>query len=303
MSDVWRFLEQRWYWVVGAVFGLLAVYLLMRGRGSSSAPATPSAVVSAGPATVDPNVLAANASLQAAQVQAQSQQAGYTAAAAAQVQTAQLALQQQQDYDASQVNLGTSGNAAAVQINQSNNDAAVLQTQYNDSTAVALQNGIDTTNLNAVMSNNNTAVQMYGIQAGVANNAITTAGNVDLATTAAQEAEMSQYYDTSATIADANLQAQKEQFNAASSMISSGVFNKGGQGGTATLSAFNTLLNPTASAPNTASVAQVGVAQQQASASTIASVMGAISKVLGGSSSATSASGASTAAGVASLFA
>lgn len=307
MGEVWQWMRERWYWVVGAILGLLLVYLYLKNRSDSTAPTTASTDTSATDASTlaaeynaDATAASANAQLQTAQVQAQSAAQQTAQAAAAQVQIAQLQLQQQQDVDATNLGIATSGNNASVALANSNNAAAVqiagLQYgsvntqandaltlgQYNDDTQVALQNGIDATNYATTLSNNQTALSEYTIQGQVANNAITTAGQVDDATTAAQLAATQAYYGAATQISNNQTQAQQNMFNTAASIISSGQLNKGGEGGTIQQTAFASLVGAQGAAQTSAAASgNVGVAQAQQTAATVTSVMNGLAKVGG----------------------
>jgi hypothetical protein len=320
MSDLWSFVRDRWYWVVGALLGLWLVYLLLRRRSASVHDSSSQGAVTQ--YATDPNILAANASAQAAAIQAQSQRQATATAAAAQIEIAKLQLQQQQDIDTANVNMANSGYSAALAIQQSNNqsaasiaqtqansalgiaqiqgntaiaqiggqvamnqaqmDAAVAQAKYNDDASVAIQNGINWANVQQTLSNNQTALGAYAIQGQVANNAITTAGNVDLASTAAQQAEMEQYYQLAGALSAQQLQNEQDRFNSAASIIASGQLNKGGEGGMVQQTAFAALLGSPAAVPSAWGAGQVGVTQAEQTASIVNSVMSGLASVAGG---------------------
>lgn len=294
-------------WMLGILGALLVIWLLLR-RGSSSQPQ--SVIVQSG---TDPGAAQAMAQAASAQSAAQAQAQAIVAQAQAasdianinaQNQTAQVVAQSQaalgianinaqnqtaQIIAQSQAALGVANAGYSAQTAQAN--YALQLGKYNADAAVAIAKDASAADVRKTISGNQTQVQLYGIQAGVANNAIDSAAAVDLATVGAQHEESmatiqgqldtaQAYYAAAAPLARQQLQDQQTRFNTLSTILSGNkVLNHGTpQVEAGNVAAFLALVNPDSAYSGNLAQASVGVAATQAKASILQSIIGAITK-------------------------
>lgn len=301
MEGAWELIKSRWYWFVGGLIGLWLVSKFI--HSSSSASGTSDASTPAGVAVSYAGTNANDAAIQVAQTQAQSTLAAQQIAGNIAVQQAQIAQQAQAESDASNIQLAgvqgqyglaiaNSNNAAAVAqandamqlgIVQSNNsttlgvaqsgDAAqVAMTQAND--AFQLGENANAAQLAAVQNTNATQLAAYGIQAQVANNQ--TAALESIATTVSNNAAQVQTtaLNDATAIQTKQLTNQATVINDTYALTSSGAFNKGGEGGTNQVAAWNALINPASASSGDTASAAVGTAQ--ATSTQIAGIIAAL---------------------------
>ena len=296
-------------WLLGGLGKLVVVWLLMRQRATPAASQPTAAVVQP---SADPNAANLSAQLQAAQMQSQQGIAATNAQAGAAVEVARIAATSRAADDAASVQIAQAGYGsqtdqiiaqaqAALGISKTQADAqtqqviaqahtAALQAKYNADASVAISNGVNTADVQKTISTNDANVQMFGLQAGVAHDAIGSAAAIDQASIAATHSEnlatidaerqaSSDYYSTVGPIALKAQQDQQDRFNTLATLYGKGVLVHSGETGANQLAGFLGLTNPSAIPTVATSTAAFGISSENNKASVLNAIFGGISKV------------------------
>lgn len=312
--------KEHWYFVVGGVIALWVLMKLMASKASVGAnvstPGGTSMILggtNANDAAVQVAQIQAQSGLAASQIA--SNQAQQVAAYSVQANsdtvlgnvamnrdamTAQMAIAVTNG--SRDVAIAQAGDTAAVQVAGINagRDVAIAgsqvqQAQYaldisnsNNAASMHISDnatllGVNTnqTNLAAVQDHNATQLAAYGIQAQVVNNQ--TAAYRDVAVNAQNNNAQIQMnaINTAGAIEQQQLNNQSQLQNMTYSLEASGVFNKGGAGGTSQVAAWNALINPASASAGDSAVAQVATAQANSTANIINAIGSAVSNYIG----------------------
>lgn len=223
---------------------------------------------------------------QTAQYSAQAQLAAAQAADAAAV--ANTATQQQGEIQVASIGASRDISVAGIQADVSKANIAAQLAGLENTNATSIDLGklslasLENTNaatLAATVNTNETAATINQQNQTTQQLGITTQGQVDLATIAAQRDVLNNQINTAGEIAGGELQYQQNVLDTTKTLVASGTFNKGGEGGINQVTAF--LGGVGSPATSTSAAAGGSVGTTQAGPGSLAGVIGAIGGAIG----------------------